>query len=207
MPQNSLLISLNPNHPVKGSCIKVEPIRNKKAIQRIKAHLNLRDRCFFTLGINTAYRANELLSIKLSQVLELRTGDTLEIKQSKTKKHRMVTLNAAATDALQAYLTGDEELKKRIDQGRADYLFYSKKGDRLTVPTISTFVKKWCQQAGLQGNYGSHTLRKTWGYWQYKAGSSVPLLMEAFGHATQQQTLAYLCIQAQEVRALYDMEL
>jgi hypothetical protein len=38
-------------------------------------------------------------------------------------------------------------------------------------------------------------------------GTAVPLLMEAFGHATQQQTLAYLGIQADEIAKIYDMEL
>jgi hypothetical protein len=32
-------------------------------------------------------------------------------------------------------------------------------------------------------------------------------MMEAFGHATQQQTLAYLGIQADEIAKIYDMEL
>ncbi len=56
----------NPNHPKKGDCIKVEPIRTKKAIKKIKKILSPRDRCLFTLGINTAYRANGLLSITYS---------------------------------------------------------------------------------------------------------------------------------------------
>ena len=57
----------NPNHPTAGSTIKVEPIRDKKAISRIKKILGdqPRDLCLFTLGINTAYRANELLSLKV----------------------------------------------------------------------------------------------------------------------------------------------
>jgi len=33
------------------------------------------------------------------------------------------------------------------------------------------------------------------------------LLMEAFGHATQQQTLAYLGIQAAEIAQIYEIEL
>jgi integrase len=73
---------------------------------------------------------------------------------------------------------------------------------------VSTnLVKSWCQAVGLEGNYGSHTMRKTWGWWQYKRGKPVPLLMEAYGHATQKQTLDYLCIQAEEVAELYDLEL
>jgi integrase len=76
------------------------------------------------------------------------------------------------------------------------------------VETMSTRVKTWCQDVGLKGNYGSHTLRKTWGYWQrLERGTAIPLLMEAFGHATQQQTLAYLGIQSNEIAAIYELEL
>lgn len=55
----------NPNHPPAGSTIKLEPVRDKKAIKRIKMLLadRPRDACLSTLGINTAYRANELLSL------------------------------------------------------------------------------------------------------------------------------------------------
>ncbi len=53
------------------------------------------------------------------------------------------------------------------------------------MPSVSNMVKLWCAEAGLNGNYGSHTLRKTWGYWQYKRGIPLPLLMVAFGHASQ----------------------
>ncbi len=48
----------------------VEPIRDKKAIQRIKKLLRdrPRDLCLFTLVINTAFWANELLAIKIGAV-------------------------------------------------------------------------------------------------------------------------------------------
>jgi len=41
------------NHPAKGSSIKVEPIRDRRAIADIKALLkdNPRNLCLFTLGI------------------------------------------------------------------------------------------------------------------------------------------------------------
>ena len=63
----------NPNHPLKGSTIHVEPIRDKTAIKRIKKLLrdHPRDLCLFTLGINTAFRANELLSLQVNQVEHL----------------------------------------------------------------------------------------------------------------------------------------
>ena len=201
----------NPNHPKKGSSIKVEPIRQKAAIKRIKASLlhngNYRDYCLFTLGINTAFRANELLSLTIDQVAHLKTGDTLELKQSKNKKYRAVTLNKTAYDSIQQYLNRDWNVEWKKHNNTSAPLFYSQRGDCLTVPSVHKMIKSWCGNAGLKGNYGSHTMRKTWGYWQYKRGKPLPLLMEAYGHATQQQTLAYLCIQAEEVREIYDMEL
>ncbi|MBD1871258.1 tyrosine-type recombinase/integrase [Cyanobacteria bacterium FACHB-471] len=192
----------NPHHPAAGSTIKVEPIRDRKAISRIKKVLadEPRDLCLFTLGINTAYRANELLAIKVGQVRSLRAGDVLDIKQRKTHKYRPVTLNQTAVAAIQNWL-------KESELQNEDYLFMGQRGC-LTVSTLSTMVKGWCQNVGLKGNYGSHTLRKTWGYWQrMERGTAIPLLMEAFGHATQQQTLAYLGIQADEIAAIYELEL
>jgi integrase len=192
----------NPNHPTAGSTIKVEPIRDKKAIARIKKILadRPRDLCLFTLGINTAYRANELLSIKVGQVKNLKAGDVLDLKQRKTHKYRPVTLNQTAIAAIGNWLNAGQLQNE-------DYLFTGQRGC-LTVETVSTLVKAWCRDVGLKGNYGSHTLRKTWGYWQrLERGTAIPLLMEAFGHATQQQTLAYLGIQSNEIAAIYELEL
>ena len=191
----------NPNHPAAGSTIKVEPIRDKKAIHRIKKILadRPRDLCLFTLGINTAYRANELLSLKVGQVKNLQAGEVLDLKQRKTHKYRPVTLGTAIA-AIQAWLASGD-LKPE------DYLFRGQRGC-LMVETMSTRVKPWCHDVGLKGNYGSHTLRKTWGYWQrLERGTAIPLLMEAFGHATKQQTLAYLGIQSNEIAAIYELEL
>jgi integrase len=197
--------SKNPNHPKKGSAIKVEPIRDKKAIDRIKKQLrdSPRDLCLFILGINTAYRANELLAIKVGDVRHLQPGDVLTRKQSKTNKYRGVVLNPTAQAAIQTWLRS--EPGQRLTD--ADYLFTGKRGV-LQVSTVSTMVKTWCQNVGLKGNYGSHTLRKTWGYWQRKErGTAIPLLMEAFRHATQRQTLEYLGIEANEIAEIYDLEL
>jgi integrase len=192
----------NPHRPAPGSSIKVQPIRLKKDIETIKNNLvgNPRDFCLFTLGINTAYRANELLSIRVGQVRDLGVGGVLDVKQSKTDRYRQVTLNRKAVDAIQRLLRSRQYAAE-------DFLFYSRWGDRLGVPEVSRKVKGWCTEIRLDGNYGSHTLRKTWGFWQYKRGTPIPLLMEAFGHQTQRQTMAYLGIQAMEVAQIFEMEL
>jgi integrase len=192
----------NPHRPAPGSSIKVQPIRFKKDIETIKNNLagHPRDLCLFTLGINTAFRANELLSIRVSQVSNLKVGDVLDLRQSKTRAYRQVTLNRKGVEAIQGLL-------RSRDYQAEDFLFFSRWGDRLGVPEVSRKVKQWCEAIHLDGNYGSHSLRKTWGYWQYRRGTPLPLLMQAFGHQTQQQTLAYLGIQAKDVAQIFEMEL
>ena len=191
----------NPHRPQKGDSIRVEPIRSKRHIANIKRILadKPRDLCLFTLGINTAFRANELLSIKVGQVRYLRVGDTLTIKQRKTGKYRSVVFNENVVHAIANYL-------RHTPRSDADDLFPGLRG-RLTVPTVNRLVKTWCADVGLKGNYGSHTMRKTWGFWQRQNGADILNLVEAFGHATQRQTMAYLGLQPEDVMKLYDLNL
>lgn len=193
----------NPNHPKKGSTIWVEPIRHKRAIREIKNLLKdkPRDLALFTLGINTAYRANELLKLKVSDVKFLEAGDMLSIYQSKTKKYRRVILNKTVVDTLQNWIN-----VSGLDSSAP--LFASQKGGALTVGSLNYMVKQWTKKVGLIGNYGSHTLRKTWGYWQrIDNGTAIPLLMRAYGHTSEQITLEYVGIQSDEVSDLYYYEL
>ena len=195
----------NVNRPKKGSSIKVEPIRDLAAIQKIKDHLvaSPRDLCLFTFGINTAYRAGEILSLRVGQVEHLRPGDRFELKQTKSGKYRAITVNQTVIAAIRAWL------EEHPDRRPYAPLFPSRKtGAALTVSAVHKMVKTWCREAGLKGNYGSHTMRKTWGYHQrVQKNQPIPLLMAAFGHSTQAQTLEYLCIQDDEIQDLYGLEL
>ena len=65
---------------------------------------NPRDLCLFTFGINTAYRAGELLSITVGQVDHLQAGERLDLKQAKNGKYRDTSLNATVIAALDAWL-------------------------------------------------------------------------------------------------------
>jgi len=150
----------NHNHPKKGSTIKVEPIKSKKDIQTIKKLLADKpmDLALFTIGINTNLRASDLLRIRVKQVKDLNLNDEIVLNEKKTKKERRINLNKACIEAIQGLLASKEYADK-------DYLFMGQRGV-LTVPTVNAKVKTWCRAINLKGNYGSHTLRKSWGYHQ-----------------------------------------
>jgi len=194
----------NTNHPKEGSQITVNPITELKDIRSIKKLLSDHPRnfCLFTIGINTNLRASDLTNIKVKLVRGLKAGDDMVIKEKKTEKDRRITLNSSCIDSIQNLLNSN-------DFQDDDYLFASRKGKgKLTVQHVNCLVKGWCKLVNLKGNYGSHTLRKTWGYHQRKTfKTDIPTLMECFNHSTQKQTLKYLGIQPEELKAVYANEL
>jgi integrase len=204
--QPTLKLEPNPNHPNKGDSIKVEPIRKLKNINLIKRLLSDKPRDFaiFTMGINTNLRGVDLLKIKVGQVRYMEVGDNFRLKEQKTSKDRLVTMNPAVHQAAHALLA---TMPKAADD---DFLFQSREGQgkKLTTPYLNNLVKKWCSDINLKGNYGAHTLRKTFGYHQRKTfGVDIPTLMVMFNHSSQRQTLDYLCIQDSEIEKAYLNEL
>jgi integrase len=192
----------NPNHPKKGSMITVEPIRDPKMIWQIKEMLLDKPLylCLFVLGINTNLRASDLLALKVAQVMHLKPMDDLVLKEKKTGKERRISLNKISIEVIQRLI-----LENGFD--RDGYLFVGQRG-LLTVPSLSTLVKSWCRKVGLEGNYGSHTLRKTWAFQQYKNFKvPLPILMRCLNHSSERQTLAYIGIQPEEVKGVYNNEI
>jgi len=189
----------NPNHPKKNSTIRVEPIREIRNIKSIKTMLakNPRNLCFFVLGVNTNLRASDLLRLTAGQVRHCNAGDEITLKEKKTGKDRRITLNKSAVSAI-------KELLASAPLPDSSPLFLSQRGEVLTVPSVNRLVKSWCKAVNLKGNFGSHTLRKTFGYHQRtQLNTSIPELMVMFNHSSQRQTLDYLCIQPDEIRDAY----
>ncbi len=190
---------VNPNHPKKGDPIRVDPIRDLKDIKTIKKQLrnnSPRDYCLFVLGINTNLRAGDLRRITVGHVRNLEPGNELVLKEEKTSKTRRLTLNESAIEAIRHLLDSQ-------DMEDDDSLFKSQRGT-LMVSSINRLVKGWCRAINLKGNFGSHTLRKTFGYHQrVQLNTSIPELMVMFNHSNQRQTLDYLCIQPEEIKSAY----
>ena len=186
---------------MKGNICKVSPITSLDAIGAIEFVLkdNFRDLSLFLVGINTGFRASDLSLMRVGDFIGKRPGDALSIREKKTGKVRKVTLNASVIDVVDKVMTDNPD----------DYLFRSTPDNGpLCVETINRLVKKWCRKVGLLENYGSHTLRKTFGYHQRVTfGVDIPTLMEIYGHKTQVQTLEYLCIQPEEVHNAYMNEI
>lgn len=180
----------------KGKKIAVDSIRNIKDIKTISQHLSdkPRDLLLFTLGINNGLRAVDLVGLKVKQIEKLKAGDTLSIIETKTGKTNVLVINKAVHKVLQRYL-------KEVAPDSDDYLFKSRKGGKaINTQTVSTMVKAWTKAINLEGNYGAHTLRKTWGYHQRTAyGVGFEIICKRYNHSSPAITMRYLGITDKEV--------
>lgn len=194
------------NRPQKGDVIRVDPIRTEKDLRLIKRLLSERPRdyCLFIIGINTNLRASDLSKITVGQIRYLSPGEHFTLREEKTEKLKTVTVNRGVCDAVSKLISAMPEVDDDF------YLFRSQKGRNqpLEVSSIHRLVKTWCREINLKGNFGSHTLRKTFGFIHRTVhGTDIPTLMEMFNHSSQKQTLAYLGIQPNDVREAYLKEI
>lgn len=189
----------HPNVPGAGMRKASDPIRDEQALQQIKANLkarNPRDYCLFIFGINTGIRAGDILKIKLRDVYYLQPGDTFKIREGKTKKWNTITINKEVYQALWFYI---HRRPLMLD----DPLFSSlNSADKkaISVKAIRDLMKEWTSEVGLRGNYGAHSLRKTFGYWQ-RVKYNVPweVLSMRFNHKDLHITKTYLGITEEEM--------
>ena len=157
---------------------------------------NPRDHLLFLMGVNNGLRAADLIKLKVKDVRYLKVGDTLQIKETKTGKPNILVINKTVYKALKGYL-------ELVRPGDDAYLFPSRKGSsHIQSQAVSKLVKKWTGAVNLRGNYGAHTLRKTWGYIQRTVhGVGFEIICKRYNHSSPSITMRYLGIEDKEVHS------
>ena len=185
---------------------EVEPIKNIKDIKRIKQYLlgkqSKRDYLMFVLGINVGLRIGDLLSLKIDDVRDMdkeKIKRAVHIREQKTGKYREFELNQAARDAIYFYLG------TLADFRGDDWLFPSRKGTGpLTTRAAHKIIKTTLRDLGIKGNYGTHSLRKTFGYHRYVNNVKLETLQRVFNHSSPATTLRYIGITKETIIDAYN---
>lgn len=165
----------------------VQPIRDKEMIERFKRELlrkGSRDYMLFVIGINTGLRISDILPLKVKDV----KGQThIKIVEKKTKKQKRFKINSYLEKELDHYIA---------DMADNDWLFPSRKGNGpITRVQAYRILNEVAEKLNMQ-EVGTHTLRKTFGYWFYKQNKDVAILQEIFNHSAPSITLRYIGINA-----------
>lgn len=185
---------------------EVEPLKDLGAIKRIKQYLygkeSRRDYLLFVMGINVGLRIGDLLQLRIEDVVDENTSkikSSVQVREQKTGKMREFTINKAATAAIQEYL---DSLGSRNPKA---FLFKSRKGDGpLTTRSAHKLIKTTLRELGIKGNYGTHSLRKTFGYHRYINNVKLETLQRMFNHSSPATTLRYIGITREVIIDAYN---
>lgn len=174
---------------VRVKAARVDPIKSIEDIERIKQYFisNYRHgrlyELLWTLGINTGLRAGDLLSLKVGN---LRNKTHIEIIEKKTNKPRRIFINKQVANAFNTYLN------KYLFISDEAHLFYGQKGGVLDVKTVHKMIKRACRDLKLVGNFGSHTMRKTFAYHAFQYCNNLVLIRDLFNHSDTHVTRIYV---------------
>lgn len=162
----------------------VQPIRSKETIAQFKnelLHKSYRDYMLFTVGINTGLRISDILQLRVIDI----KGSHIVIREKKTGKAKRFYINEQLRNELDNYTKGMND---------NDYLFPSRKGDKpITRVQAYRILNAVATKLGLE-EVGTHTLRKTFGYFHYKQYKDVAILQDIFNHSSPSVTLRYIGI-------------
>ncbi len=163
----------------------VQPIRDKDIIEKFKNELlknGYRDYMLFFIGINTGLRITDMLELKVSDVKD---QTHIKIIENKTKKPKRFLINSMVKQDIDKYIEGMND---------DDYLFPSRKGSNaITRVQAYRILNGVAGRLGLS-EVGTHTCRKTFGYWHYKQYKDVAILQDIFNHSAPSVTLRYIGI-------------
>jgi len=195
--------------PAREGARPAQPITEEADIQAIRGLIlarndptAARDYLLFSLGLNSGLRGCDLVRLRLSDlVTEKGARKSVRIIMSKTKKPIEFRVNEAIKEALARY----REAYPRVGPG--DFLFFTTLegrqtyGQHLSTPSAGRLIRSWCHSVGLEGSFGSHTLRKTVGYQYRVKGVPFELIQAKLGHSAKSvaATWAYLGITAESV--------
>ncbi len=183
----------------------VEPIRDRKKIDDIKKILkatNLRDYCLFTLGINSGLRICDLLNLKIKDVMDKKRKikDRITIREQKTGKIKNFPIADTVKKVLMEYL-----ITRNFSLDEPLFLSRKEKGGKQTIGRQQAYriINKIVRMVGLKEGYGTHTLRKTFGYHAYQSGVDISILQKLFNHSAPCVTLAYIGITQDDLDDVY----
>jgi len=179
-----------------------EPIRDKELLNQLVNYWlklgNFRNYAMIAVDVCTALRISDLLRLKWNDVYDearkaFRTHITLIEK--KTGKQKTIALNRQALTALKLY----------FPYSRGEYIFTGNRKDKKAIGRVQAWrvIRAAAAAIRIGGRIACHSLRKTFGYFAWKAGVLPVMLMDIFNHTSFEVTRRYLGIAQDDRDSVY----
>ena len=171
---------------------EVNAIKSKADLVRVEAfitkHYSEVVSDAWRFGLQVSLRVSDLLAIEFCDI----KNDVLTVKAQKTNKSIQIRLNSKALDIV----------KRRKAYGHK-YLFQStsNRAKSSEKPITRQTLSKALQEASsiINTPINTHSMRKTWGYFQYRNTNNIALVQKALQHSSTAHTLRYIGIDQDEL--------
>lgn len=164
-----------------------------KLLESVEGPYQERDYCILTIFLNCGLRVSELVGLNTTDIQD----DQLRVL-GKGNKERMLYLNEACLNALEAYFPHRLLPPPGPDKNA---LFVSRNRRRISARTVKWLVEKYIIMAGLDPEkYSAHKLRHTAATLMYQNGVDIRTLQDVLGHTNLNTTMIYTHIEDSDVR-------
>lgn len=214
----------------RGKSTLVHPIKNPDDLARfikyfenclLKADTEYRkitaarNYLLIIIGLNTAYRISDIVRLTWGDLIDEIGGykeigiRKLDKKTERFRRYRTTKINNNVKHAIDKYLKLTNET---IDV--SNFIFRTCKSDNradekfMTEKNAYYMIKEAARVAEIKINIGTHTLRKTFGYWYYinakNQSAALVDLMHYLGHSSQDITKRYIGIDDEQCQDMVD---
>lgn len=187
------------------SMIKLFNQRIENALDEGKRQIACRNKMLFIIGVNIGLRASDLTNLKWNFFLnENKTfKDFYKLQTKKTGKFVPLHFNNAVKKVILDYI------KDYPIEDLNDYLFKSRKGNgSITEKALWNILNEAATELGIEKNIGSHSLRKTFGYFAFHnaddKNKALVTLQVIFNHSSTTVTARYIGLTNGEVGDIFN---
>jgi integrase/recombinase XerD len=161
--------------------------------------LGYRDRTMLELLYATGLRVSELVNLKLAQV-NVPQGVIRVL--GKGNRERLIPLGEEAVRWLKAFIAG---ARGEILLDRAtDYLFPTRRGDRMTRQAFWHIIKRYARKAGVDRELSPHTLRHAFATHLLNHGADLRVVQMLLGHSDLSTTQIYTHVARERLKELHE---
>ncbi len=168
------------------------------AAPNVSEPLGNRDRAMLELLYATGVRVSELINLKMSQ-MNLNQGVIRII--GKGNRERLIPLGGEAQDWLRDFIDG-----ARIEillERQTDYLFPTRRGDRMTRQAFWHIIKRYAKKAGVKKKLSPHTVRHAFATHLLNNGADLRVIQLLLGHSDVSTTQIYTHVARERMKELH----
>jgi integrase/recombinase XerD len=160
--------------------------------------LGHRDRAMLELLYATGLRVSELINLRQSQV-NFNQGVIRII--GKGDRERLIPLGDEAQRWLRDFIDGPR--REILLERQTDYLFPTRRGDRMTRQAFCHIIKRYADKAGIEKKLSPHSLRHAFATHLLNHGADLRVVQLLLGHSDLSTTQIYTHVARERLKDLH----